>query len=322
MRILVIKLSSFGDLFHALPAVHNLKAMLGADVDWVTQTEYVDLVKCFRPVDRVIPFHRRDFWAHAVELRASLKESTYDYVFDFQGLLKSAIVAFLAGGKIRIGPSHAREGASLFYDAVAGSRNKQRHAVDECLDVVRYLGMRVLPVEFPMKFPAIPVTGKGPHIALLPVSRWPTKTWPADRFAEVARRLKTDTGGTVYLMGGPDDASVCESIVARLGDGVVNLAGKTSLPETGSWMQEMDLLVSNDSGPVHLAAALGVPALVVFGPTDPRRTGPFGAAHRVVNTRIPCQPCLSRSCKFETVRCMEGVSVDAVVQEARWMLQG
>jgi heptosyltransferase I len=322
MRILVIKLSSLGDLFHALPAVHNLKTALNASVDWVTQEEYVDLVKCFTPVDRVIPFHRKTFFRSFASFMRELRAFEYDYIVDLQGLLKSAVVAGLARGKTRIGPSFSREGARLFYSAVAGKRDKSRHAVDENLDVVRYLGLGVTPHEFPVKFPAAGLTEKRPRIAILPVSRWQTKTWPADRFAEVAKILGKKTNATFFLLGGAGERDVCDRIASILGSAAVNMAGKTSMSETGGLLKEMDMLISNDSGPVHMAAAVGTPVLAIFGPTESLRTGPFGGKHCVVRTALPCQPCFSRVCRYDTVRCMEQLTVEAVSVAALDVLEG
>jgi heptosyltransferase I len=153
-RILIIKLSSFGDIFHALPAVNNLKIALDAEIDWVTQPEYVDLVKCFPVISTVIPFPRREFMTRGLGFFRTLRGRHYDLVIDLQGLLKSAIVARLARGTRTIGPSFQREGARFFYDAVAGRCNKNRHAVEENLDVVRYLGLPVSSIRFPVTFPA------------------------------------------------------------------------------------------------------------------------------------------------------------------------
>ena len=134
MKTLIVKLSSLGDLFHALPTAHNLKAELGGQLDWVVQREYVSLVQCFSVVDRAIPFDRHRFLGSLSDFLRELRCERYDYIIDLQGLLKSAMVARLARGKRRVGPSFHREGAALLYSDVAGPRNKARHAVDENLE--------------------------------------------------------------------------------------------------------------------------------------------------------------------------------------------
>lgn len=321
-RILVVKLSSFGDLFHALPAVHNLKAELGSSITWVTQPEYVALVQCFTDVDRVLAFPRRDWARSAGSFLRELRAERFDMVVDLQGLLKSALVALAARSGRRIGPSFEREGARFLYTEVAGKRDKDRHAVEENLDVLRHLGLRQLPPEFPIRFPDRPRSEPGPRIAVFPVSRWVTKNWPARCYAELCARLQQRVGGTLFLMGGPDDRGVCDDLARSVGPGAVNLAGTCSLVETGSLLRGVDLVISNDSGPIHMAAALGIPVLALFGPTNPKRTGPYGSRHRVIVADPPCEPCLSRDCRRKDIRCMNDIPVDTVEQQALVMLSG
>jgi len=321
MKILAVKLSSMGDLFHALPAVHNLKIGLAARIDWVVNEEYVELVKCFDDVDRVVPFSRKAFLSTLGPFLRELRSETYDCVIDFQGLMKSALITVSAAAPRRIGPSFHRECSRLFYTEVAGRRDKDRHAVEENLDVVRHLGVDLLEPRFPVSFPDRCLDDRHPRVGFVPSSRWPSKNWPVNCYVDLAKRLKTTVDATVFLFGGPADAPVCDAVEKGVGEGVVNLAGRIGLVELGAYLKEMDLLVANDSGPVHMAAAIGTPALVVFGPTDPKRTGPYGAQHRVATTSIPCRPCFSRSCKRPGVPCLEGVTPERVSETALEMLR-
>lgn len=316
----MVKLSSLGDLFHALPVVHNLKVGLGAEIDWVTQQEYVDLVRCFTDVDRVIPFYRRSFFTDLRPFLRELRTHKYDYVIDLQGLLKSAIVVMLARGMQKIGPSFHREGSHFFYSAIAGKRNKNRHAVEQNLDIIRHLGLDLVEQAFPVKFPRKNLSEKRPRVAILPASRWPTKTWPAQCFIDLAKRLHETRDVSLFLLGGPEDIHVCGEIECRFEGRVVNMAGKATITDTGSILQEMDLLVANDSGPVHMAAAIGIPTLVIFGSTDPGRTGPYGNQHRVAKASLPCQPCFSRTCARRDNACLYAVTPEMVSDMARTML--
>ncbi|OGV69963.1 MAG: hypothetical protein A2283_08115 [Lentisphaerae bacterium RIFOXYA12_FULL_48_11] len=323
MKILVIKLSSIGDIFHALPAVHSLKENLGANIDWVVHREYMDVIKCFPDVQRVIPFFRDSFFSNFALFLRELRREEYDYIIDLQGLLKSAMVAYLARGKEIIGPSFHREGAGIIYSRIAGQRNKHRHAVDECMDVAELLCDKStvpLKVEFPVQFPESKITGGHPKVAMLPVSRWETKNWPAKCYVEVIRRLKTLKEIEFFLIGGPDDRAVCEGIIRDAGAGV-NMAGKLSLIETGSLLKEMDLLIANDSGPMHMAVALDVPVLAIYGPTDPVRTGPYGSLNRIAKTSLDCQPCFSRTCRRDGIPCLSGVTPENVIEMALEMLK-
>jgi len=318
MRILIIKLSSLGDLFHALPAVHNLKQGLGATVDWVTTTGYVDLVRCFDDVDNVIGFPRKGFLRNLRDFSAQLRAERYDLIIDLQGLLKSAVVTRIARGKRRIGPSFHREGSRLFYRSVAGPRDRTRHAVIENLDIIRHLELEELPPTFHVTFPEDTAPAARPRVAICPASRWQSKNWPIDRFIEVAKELQAEA--SIALLGSPEDVEACRQIEEALDAPCRNLAGKTSLPEMGGILQSMDLLIANDSGPVHMAAAAGTPALAIFGPTDPKRCGPFGDGHRVLETPYPCRPCRRRSCEQPDIPCITGVKVYHVLEAARDML--
>jgi len=315
-------LSSLGDLFCALPAVHNLKLGLGADIDWVTQKEYVDLVTCFTDVDNVIPFYRHSFISSMKPFLKRLREEEYDYVVDFQGLLKSAFVVRMARAGKRIGPSFHREGSHLFYDSVAGPRNKKRHAIDENLDIIAYLGLEKLTPEFHLKFQEKHLSQEQPCVAMIPISRWETKNWPIKHYIETGKRLKQEGVSNIFLLGGPDDVAACSEIEEALGDGVVNMAGKSSLVEAGSILQPMNLVISNDSGLMHMAVALGIPTIVIHGATDPARTGPYGAGNSVLKIDLPCQPCFSKVCTQGAIPCMSGVLPEEVVKtalEAIWL---
>ncbi len=325
-RILVVKLSSLGDLFHPLPAVRQLKAAGTATVDWLTQPEYADLVRCFRDVDNVLVYPRRHLLRGLPGFAASLRHAAYDLVVDFQGLLKSAVpsrLARLARGGRRLGPSFAREGSRMFYSAVAGPRNKNRHAVEENLDVCRFLNLPDSPPEFPVSFPRQVQAGTRPRVALVPASRWPTKNWPAAHAGKLVAGLVAEAGATVFLVGGPSEAAECAAVAAAAGmrGGVHNVAGRTTLVELGSLLQEMDLVITVDSGPMHMAAALGVPVLALFGPTDPSRTGPYGPGHRVlVVERLACRPCHADECARKDLICLQNLFPSRVLAEAVDML--
>jgi len=322
LRILVVKLSSIGDLFHALPAVHNLKVALGAEIDWVVNDTYVPLVECFSDVERVIPFSRHHFFKTLPVFWQALRQEQYDLVVDLQGLFKSGLVARMARGERRIGPSYEREGARCFYQEVAGTPDLTRHAVDQALDVVDHLGLAREPVVFPTVFPLRSIKGPGPRIAISPVSRWSTKNWSVERYAELAQRLAASgMAGTLFVLGGEEDNAVCQRIADAAGGCAVNLAGRTSLIETGSVLEQVDLLISNDSGPVHMAVAVDCPTVVLFGPTDDTRTGPYGERNTVVKRSLACQPCYKRSCPRGDHACMTSITVENVMHAVRCRLE-
>ena len=319
-RLLVVKLSSLGDLFHALPILRILKQATGAAIDWVTQTEYVDLVGCFEDVDRVIGFPRKHP-SRMGKFLYELRKQRYDRILDLQGLLKSAWITRAARGGERIGPSFHREGAHHFYDRVAGPCNKERHAVEELLDVADLLDLSIADIRFPVHFPPFITDTPQPRIALIPRSRWDTKNWPPSRFGELAHRLRELCAPSLFLVGGHEDLMVCDGIQAAA-PFVENLAGSTSLVGLGSLLAAMDLVITVDTGPMHMAAAAGTPVLALFGATDPVRTGPYGTGHRVLVTDgLDCRPCRSRVCARGDLACLERIGVERVAQTAVEMLK-
>jgi lipopolysaccharide heptosyltransferase II len=256
-----------------------------------------------------------------------LRKQRYDLILDFQGLMKSALVARAARGDRRIGPSYEREGARLLYSETAGTRNKNRHAVEEALDFARHLGLSLpaSPMELStpaqpanrqlLRFPEPHVTAGHPRIAVMPCSRWITKNWPVERFAEVCLKLQEQRQASFYIFGAREDREPCAVIARALGFAADNLCGQTDLPLMGGYLAKMDLALCVDSGPMHMAAALGTPVVAVFGSTDPLRTGPYGAQHRIVTLPgLSCRPCRSREClrPEKDTACLTQLPVDAV----------
>jgi len=320
-RVLVVKLSSLGDLFCALPAVHCIKQGMGATVDWVTQPEYGELVRCFCDVEEVLLFPRRAYPTRAWRFYRRLRARVYDRIIDLQGLLKSAcLVGRFARGRQRLGPAYSREGARWFYTETAEG-DVSAHAVEQALDVVRHMGLDVAEVRFPVVFPKPELSSAGPRVAFVPCSRWRSKDWPPQQFAQLGRVLQEQAGAVIYLVGGNADRATCRRIAEALTGETVNLCGTTRLPETGGYLAEMDLVVSVDSGPMHMAAAQGVPVLALFGTTDPRRTGPYGNGHHVLLSEAAWQADnLARKYKKEKDNAPWHITTEKVVEAALEML--
>ncbi len=326
-RILIVKLSSLGDLIHALPTIHCLKVGLPATITWVANAVYAPLLQYATDVDEVIPFDRkhpvRGLWGVVRELRGR----EFDLVIDLTGLFKSALISRLARGRLCLGPSYARELSWLLYHRQVGSSDLNRHAVERYLDVARALDVRDRNRVFPLTFPpaSFALDGKRRTVVLVPNARWPTKLWPAASFADVADRLRRD-GMQVLMVGG--ELPTAEDPLASL-EGVVDLRGRTSLAELGGILQRAELVIANDTGPMHLAASLGRKVIALMGPTDPKRTGPYGTGHRILSTGPTCSPCLSKVCRnpagqvcLQDVRPTEvyAAAVEMLGDEARFSL--
>ena len=320
-RILVIKLSSLGDIAHALPAVRALKERTGAAVDWVVQPEYGPLLALCPDVDRLIEFPRRNWRRGWGTFWRELRRERYDWVVDLQGLFKSALAARLARGTRRAGPAWAREGAPWVYDVrPARKPGPRRHAVEELMEIVELVapGGDSKPPAPRLNVPESPPDGRpGPQVGLAPFSRWRTKDWPLEHFAGLGRRLVAEMGCRILILGGAGDEAAGARLAAEIGNAARNLCGQTDLPGLCSRLKSLDLLVTVDSGPMHWADAMGVPLVAVFGATDPDRTGPFRQReHVVAREGLSCRPCHSRTCARGDLACLQTLDVETVLQAA------
>ncbi len=282
-RILVIKLSALGDLFHAVPIAARLSEAFQMPVDWVTQPEYTSLVALHQQVDRVFAYPRKGTASDWKSFVRELREQRYALAVDLQGLLKSGICLGLCRATRKIAPSHSREGAGFFAREQATATAKSAHALDRLCDTLRYLEIEPEPLHYPLAFPAILLEGfEGNTVAFATQSRWPAKDWPRERFVELGKRIQQELGKRICILGGKDEQERGELLCREIGGECRNFCGHFPLLHLGSVLQQMDLLVSNDSGPMHFAAAVGTPLVALFGPTDPARTGPWGEGHAVL----------------------------------------
>lgn len=330
-RVLIIKPSSLGDVIHALPVASSIKrAVPGVKIDWVVSGAYAGLLEGNPDISRVIVFDR-DILKGAGSISrlprfvSELRRERYDVVLDLQGLLRSGLMALASRTKRRVGFENAREGAPLFYDVKVPVPDPDIHAVDLYMSVLASIGikpseavfdMTVLPEDYRLAGELLAGAGIAPgepFIAMAPSARWDTKRWPAARFVEVAILIYSGHGIKTVFVGTASDAALFDGI--ELGPGLHNSAlfGKTSVRSLAALFKRARLVVTNDSGPMHIAAAVGTPTVAIFGPTDPVKTGPYGRAHKVVRAGCNCAPCMSRNC--DTVKCLTGIPAGQVYDE-------
>lgn len=338
MNILIVKLSAVGDVIHTLPALAALRNLYPvAHITWVVEEAAAEIVRDHPDLDRVIVSHRKG-WLKEIkagrlkkplrEIKSFLRElrdRDYDLVIDFHGLFKSAMLVFLSRGKRKIGYDSYQELSGLFYGEKI-SEDMTKHAIDRYLDFPRYLGATVAA---PMFHIAIGEGNRqrvdelllshrirGPFIALNPVAYWDTKLWDDERFAALCDRIGENYDIPVVLTG--QKAPSLEKIRALAQRDVINLEGQTTLKDLAELYRRATLLITTDSGPMHLAAAVGTPVVALFGPTDPKRTGPYGSGHMVIQAPLSCAPCFLKTCREMT--CMKNITVDAVFKAVESML--
>lgn len=350
MNILVVKLSAIGDVIHTLPAVLALRRRYPkAHLTWVVETAASDLVLGHPAVDRVLVSRRKEWIAafrngpdrmtafrEAAAFVARLRDRRYDLVIDFQQLLKSAMIVVLAGGRVRTGfdrgMEHMEE-SHLALNRRIPPVSMEIHALRRYLLLVETLGTPPDEVEYGL--PVDPVAeaavgrllsaervGDGrPLVAVNPMAQWPTKLWDEDRFGQAADEIRDRFGVHVVFTGGPGDRAVTGRIRSRMRGPSADLTGRTRLRELAALYRRCACLVTTDTGPMHLAAAVGTPVAALFGPTAPWRTGPFGEGHHVLRGEAPCAPCFKRSCRRGDRKCMSDISVERVVMAVGDLLE-
>jgi heptosyltransferase I len=313
-RIAIIKPSALGDIVHSLPVLTALRWRFpDAHLTWVVNRGYEPLLRGHPDLDATLVFDRRAnrrslFHAAAGYARffRQLYTCRFDLVVDLQGLLRSGVMTGATGAARRVGLSCAREGARCFYtDVVLVPKRHPLHAVERYWLVAAALGAGAGPREVRLAFNERAHTWvltelRGcprPWLVLGVGSRWPTKRWPPEHFARLAQQAQRWFGGSVIFVGARDEAALAESTAAWLSGPVRNLTGKTTLPQLVALLREADVMVANDTGPLHLAAALGRPVVAPYTCTRVALNGPYGQARRAVEARVWCQGSYLKTCR-------------------------
>jgi lipopolysaccharide heptosyltransferase I len=340
-RVLLVKPSALGDVVHTLPVVATLnKRYPAVTFDWLVEEETAAIVAGHPGVGRLVVSGRRRWLRQLRERRgvraavrearaflAEIRRARYDAVLDLQGLLKSALYVLAAGSPVRVGFAEGREGAPWVLTHRVVAPPQPVHAVRRYLALAAAVDAAEPVWEF-----SIPV-GTGdrdearaaaaglprPRVVLHPGARWRTKLWQPEAWRRVAGALAA-AGAGLLVTGSREDGPLAEAIVSGLDGRARSAAGRLSLKGLAALLAETDLMITVDSGPMHMAAAVGTPLVALFGATDPVRTGPFGPAV-ILRRALPCSPCLDRRCRIaERERCMKELTSDEVVAAAQRVL--
>ena len=253
----------------------------------------------------------RRTWGALRSLLVGLKDARFDLVVDLQGLLRSGLLCAATRAPVRLGFREGREGSPAFYThRVRGG--KDCHAIERCMKMAGVLGAPTDRIEYPL--PRISASSRiledlpPVYAVMAPSAGGEAKRWPVEKFGRLAAELPWPS---VVISGG-SDAVIAEGVVAASRGKALSLAGRTTLLEMAEIIRRGRVFISNDTGPMHIAAAFGVPVFAVFGPTSPVRTGPYGPGHTVITAGLPCSPCFRRR-KCSNWNCMERVSVRQVL---------
>ena len=329
-HILLIKPSSLGDIVHAMPVCAAIRrAYPKARLTWLVKREWAGLVERIDGVDRVWPVESTlTGWLSQV---SALRAERFDLVVDLQGLFRSAAIGWLSGSPLCVGFANGREGSPWFYSRRVPVPQLEMHAVNRYLLVAKAVGaVESGAPEFRFRIPQTDheevdrllsqsgITTGMSWVAMNVSARWPTKRWPAASFAEVADRLRQEGCGAVVMIGGPDERAEVAAVSGMMKTPPIDLAGATAVGLLPALLSRASMLITNDSGPMHVAAAVGIPVVALFGPTSVARTGPYGAGHDVLTAKIPCSPCFSRTCHNALpLECLQTVSPELVLQAVR-----
>ena len=340
MNILIIKLSAIGDVIHTLPALNAIRsAYPSAHITWLVEEAAAPLIIGHSALDRVIVSRRKSWirdlrkgqWKSVVREAAglvqALRDTAYDLVFDFQALLKSGVLVGLSRGRRKIGFDRGmehQEHSYLFLNERVTPVDMNCHAILRSLMMLDAAGIHCRDITYRLPIHADDrkavtrllelegINNARPLICINPVAKWTTKLWPNARFAELADRLSERYRISPVFTGAPEDKETVQDILSRMTTSAVDLTGKTSLKTLAALYETADVLISTDTGPMHLGAAVNTPVVALFGPTAPWRTGPMGAQHQVIRAGLPCSPCFKRQCP--TCDCMNRIRVDLVLE--------
>ncbi|MDY6863152.1 MAG: lipopolysaccharide heptosyltransferase II [Thermodesulfobacteriota bacterium] len=337
MKILIVKLSSIGDVVHTLPVLPAiLNKLPKAKIDWLIEDEATELVTDHPLLNKVIIFYRRhwiknfffaDFFKTLREVKDFfhfLREEKYDLIIDFQGLFKSGILTFFAKGKRKLGYDKTRELSHIFLNEKIPPCNIENHAVKRYLNLLKPLNIGITSPEFPLPclngaaicvdklFSEAGINKFKPIISISPASKWESKTWGTEKIAVLSDRL-IKYGMQVIYTGSEKDTLLVEDIISFMKEKPINLCGKTSLRELIVVFKKSRLVLTVDSGPMHIAAAVQTPLVALFGPTSPGRTGPYSHKATVIQKNISCSPCFKKRCSHKS--CLNEISVEEVFQQ-------
>jgi lipopolysaccharide heptosyltransferase I len=311
MNILIVRLGALGDIVHAVPAAAALRnAFPDARIDWLVDAKHRDMIDLITVVDRAIVLERPSI-AGWLDVSRRMRSARYDVAIDFQGLMKSAILARASGAPRVIGFSiwHLREKtARPFYSEIArpgsGPAVAADHVIHKNLSLLGALGVSDDRVQFPLAavesralMEVRSALGADRPFALMnPGAAWPNKRWPPERFGEVAAFLQEVRGLPSIVLWGRGEEGLAGAVV-EASAGAARVAPPTNLADLLGLSRAASLLVSGDTGPLHMAGAVGTPTVSLFGPTDPHRNGPWAPDDVTVSRYGSCGCHYERRCR-------------------------
>ena len=329
-RILIVRLGALGDIIHAIPAAAALRSRYpDARIHWMVDPRYVELLGLVEAIDEPIAIDPRALLDSAqrrafIGRMLALREARYDVVIDFQGLLKSAVLARAVRGDRTIGfpGAHLREPAARFFYTDTPDPGDAVHVIRKNLALLRSLGVTDSQIHFPIRVPRTWAVesvasryGAGGYALINPGAAWPNKRWPAERFGALAEAIRRDLGVPSLVLWGPGEEALAAEVIAA-SSGAAVLSPPTAIVDVPGLARDARVFVSGDTGPLHMAGAVGTPLVSLFGPTYPERNGPWSEADITLSRVQACECRYERQCR-RSARCIDDISVDEVADAVR-----
>jgi lipopolysaccharide heptosyltransferase I len=325
-RFLLVRLGSLGDVIHGIPAAAALRIRYpSARIDWLVDPSYTSVLQLVEGLNEAIAINPRGNAGTLVRTIRQLRRRKYDAVVDFQGLLKSAVLSRAAGARRVIGlpREHLREPLARVFYSETPDPGRDPHVIRKNLALMRTLGVEDPRVSFPLKLPRT-VTGDtvaagfGPdgYAVINPGAAWPNKRWPAERFGALAVQIRERIGVRSLVLWGPGEEDIA-SLVVGASRGAADLAPRTNIIDLFAIARRAKLFVSADTGPLHIAAAVGTPVVALFGPTFAERNGPWAQSDITISRAPRCFCHYERKCRL-LQPCIEDIGVDEVVSAAEY----
>jgi len=330
-RVLIVRLGALGDVVHAIPVAAALRrAFPRARIDWLVSAKHREILDLVPVIDRRLVINDRGGASGGASLAAAVRElrhARYDVAIDLQGLIKSALLARASGAPRVLGFSsrYARERAARIFYTEAHNPGRgglydpreTRHVVEINLGLLTLVGITAARPEFPIDEPpseaarAMRERTGGRYALLNPGAAWPNKRWPPERLAAVAIDLRERHGLTSVVLWGPDEAPLAAAVAAAAGGDAI-VSPPTTIADLVALARGAALMVSGDTGPTHVAAAIGTPIVGIYGPTRPARNGPLSALDITVSRDAVCQCHHLRRCRLDRM-CLLDIDVADVV---------
>ena len=318
-RLLIVRLGSLGDLVHTLPAAAALRrAYPNAAIDWLVDAPHKEFLSLVPVLSSLVVLEKRGMsgW---LAVRRELRRRRYDVAADFQGLIKSAALARLSGAARIVGFDRAglREPQAAMFYTERVPIDEKHHVIHKNLRLASSLGATSSALEFPIDESTSQVVdaflaGRSKFALINPGAAWPNKQWPPDRLGSLAKTLRSRHGLASIVLWGPGESGLADAVVSN-SDGAAQPAPPTGLRDLLALSRRASLIVSGDTGPLHIACALGVPAVSLFGPTNPDRNGPWDHRDISIARYASCDCHYERKCRRTADRwCLGTISVDEV----------